>query len=196
MKLLENKIVTQIPSVLKVDSLASFAEIKGSDPSGFRLLLDTMPKEEKERVALIRFDGEHNGGSFLLFQIWNHKPGFLDEEKKSMEHKVGTFAETGKQIEKWRVKKRSHVSRMTIFDTNTQQRITCVRQSMPFDTQETKGKLFVGYARHTGNFELLLDRMVGKAHPSDDYVDYILSYSTCKGGQYYFVPSLDELLSF
>jgi len=61
---------------------------------------------------------------------------------------------------------------------------------------EVRGKIFIGYAKHSGNFDLLLDRIVGKAHPSDPYIDYIMNYFTCKGGQYYFVPSINELLSF
>ena len=83
---------------------------------------------------------------------------------------------------------------MLIFDKNSQKQITCVRQSMPLG--ENEGKLFIGYARHAGNFDLLLDRMVGKISPSDNYVDYILDLSSCLGGQYYFVPSINQMSSF
>ena len=64
-----------------------------------------------------------------------------------------------------------------------------VRQSLPFGGLETNGLFFIAYVNNLQNVEQQLIRMIGNDGPQDG----ILQFSKAVSGNYWYVPSVEEL---
>lgn len=63
---------------------------------------------------------------------------------------------------------------------------------MPYGRLGDKaGLFFIGFADSTNNFDFFLNRMVGS---SDNKNDDVMRLSSCISGNYWFFPSVEELL--
>lgn len=155
----------------------------GRDLSGFiDGTMNTVGEMKRSFAALNR-----TGGSFLIHQRWEHNIDFLRKETtKEQERWVGRVKSDSEEHSKEKIDVSSHVTRMRDEKFN---RIPVVRQSMPFGSVTgKKGLLFIAYANDVSKFDKMLDRM------TDSTSDSIMKYSKCVSGNYYYFPSLEELV--
>ncbi|RTG84707.1 uncharacterized protein DC041_0010934 [Schistosoma bovis] len=113
---------------------------------------------------------------------------FVDDETK--EKWIGRTLKDS--LELIRKPNTSHVARMVGSDEfEASKKYKIVRQSQPFGTLSGgAGLLFIAYAADTKNFDFMLDRMTGD---SDDKInDYIMVFSQCVTGNYWYFPGLLE----
>ena len=90
------KFEEKIISHLKIERVLSYESSRSTnqvDILDYKLLMDKS-ESEKRNISLVRKDGENNGGSFLLFQVWKHKPNFINNPKK-YQKKIGYNHSTG-----------------------------------------------------------------------------------------------------
>jgi len=131
-----------------------------------------------------------NGGSFLLHQRWHHNLKFFNSLSVEEQEKiVGRTKVDSARLDQ--LPKSSHVARSR---DDQDKQIPIVRQSMPFGSLKGPlGLLFIAYSNSPSKFDLILDRMVGASGGKEN--DAIMSFSICMTSQYFYVPSVEELVS-
>lgn len=156
----------------------------GRDLSGFLDGTMNTTGEKKRGYAALN----QNGGSYLIHQRWEHNIDYLNSlPLKEQEDIIGRQKSDSTEQPKNEIGKSSHVVRMRDENFN---RIPIVRQSMPFGTVSgKKGLLFIAYSNDVAKFDKMLDRM------TDSQSDSVMRYSKCVSGNYYYVPSFNELKS-
>ncbi|KAM3134436.1 hypothetical protein pb186bvf_013402 [Paramecium bursaria] len=157
----------------------------GRDLSGF--LDGTMnPAIYNQRVQV---GVNQQNGSYLIHQVWQHKLPYINSlPVEQQEQMVGRRKPNSLELSP--PPKESHVARTR--DENNK-RLLIVRQSMPYGTNTGEhGLLFLAYAKDVNNFNIMLDRMTGKP---DGINDQIMQMSINTFGNYYYIPSIDELHS-
>jgi len=164
-----------------VDYKLGFKYQDGRDLSGFLDGTVNTVGELKRKFAAIN----KTGGSFLIHQRWEHNLDLfnkfsLKEQENIFGRKKDNSEEQSKMLET------AHVKRMRDDNFN---RIPIVRQSMPFFDQkfEKNGLLFIAYSNNVSKFDQMLDRMV------DSKSDAVMRYSKCVSGNYFYLPSINEL---
>eukprot|EP01080_Neovahlkampfia_damariscottae_P002951 gene2951-4961_t len=128
-----------------------------------------------------------NGGSFLIHQRWEHNLDYFHSlPLKEQENVFGRSKDWSAEQDQKKMKIQAHVARMRDEKFNP---IPIVRQSMPFgDVGKTKGLLFLGYSNKVSKFDQMLDQMTESKKS-----DLVMTYSKCVAGNYYYIPSKDEL---
>lgn len=194
------EVVEQFVESLPQDAIESIADQYGWQYKDGRDLSGFLDGTENPAGDEERFEAAVNpktGGSFVIHQIWEHNIPHLNKFSiKEQENLVGRRKEWSQEMSLQELPPTSHVARMRDEKFN---KIPIVRQSMPFGTiGEPRGLLFIAYANTTKKFDLLLDRMVGKGRSVNSNKEHgdndgIMKFSECKTGNYFYVPSLEEL---
>ncbi|CAI2731183.1 unnamed protein product [Schistosoma spindalis] len=120
----------------------------------------------------------------VVLRVCFHIFCFVDETKEKW---IGRTMKGS--LELIRKPNTSHVARMVGSDDfKAKKKYKIVRQSQPYGTLSGgAGLLFIAYAADTENFDFMLDRMTGY---SDDKInDYIMIFSECVTGNYWYFPS-------
>ncbi|CAD8139381.1 unnamed protein product [Paramecium pentaurelia] len=179
------KVVRSLPkgSYRVVSERYGYKYQDGRDMSGF--LDGTMNpslKQQRQKVAV-----NERGGSYMIHQIWHHKLDWLDKvTEEDQEKMVGRKKSNSFELRPLPID--SHVTRTRSEDNK---RLLIVRQSQPFGTVTgDHGLLFIAYAKDLNNFNTMLDRMTGKG---DGINDQIMKMSINSYGNYFYVPSVQEL---
>jgi putative iron-dependent peroxidase len=81
----------------------------------------------------------------------------------------------------------SHITRTDIKENGVE--LKTVRQSMPWGGIREHGLFFLSYANQIHKFDKQLQRMIGNEGPHDQ----LLKYSKPVTGNFWYIPSLDEL---
>ncbi|CAH8593458.1 unnamed protein product [Schistosoma curassoni] len=172
----------------KFEDIYGWTYRDGRDLSGFVDGTEN-PKflDERSEVAI----NKQTGGSYALVQKWVHNMSSLQETAdETKEQWIGrTINDSHEMIKKPNT---SHVARMVGSDKfEASKKYKIVRQSQPFGSLSGgAGLLFIAYAADTKNFDFMLDRMTGD---SDDKInDYIMIFSQCVAGNYWYFPGLLE----
>ncbi|KAH8858852.1 deferrochelatase/peroxidase YfeX [Schistosoma japonicum] len=89
----------------------------------------------------------------------------------------------------------SHVARMVGSEEyHKEPKYKILRQSLPYGTLSDKSGLqFMAYSSDLINLEFMLNRMTD-SHSDDKKNDYIMIFSKCSTGNYWYFPSYNELI--
>jgi len=173
-------------AIESVEDNYGFQYRDGRDLSGFLDGTENTNGDEERSEAGIN----KNGGSFLIHQKWEHNlPKLNKETTETQESWVGRKKDWSAELPKDKMDPNAHVARMR--DENFK-RIPVVRQSMPYGNYNNNGLLFIAYSSDVKKFDTMLDRMTGV----DGKNDFIMKYSKCLTGNYWYFPSVEELNSF
>ncbi|CAH8530036.1 unnamed protein product [Schistosoma turkestanicum] len=148
------------------------------------------PKPVNERIEVAI--NKQTGGSYAVVQKWVHNMSLLQNtEHQTLEKWVGRTVKDS--IELSNKTDKSHVARMVGSEKfGAEKKYQIVRQSQPYGTLSgDAGLLFIAYAANIKNFEFMLNRMTGDG--DDKKADYIMLFSRCVTGNYYYFPTLCEL---
>ncbi|CAH8530065.1 unnamed protein product [Schistosoma turkestanicum] len=148
------------------------------------------PKPVSERIEVAI--NKQTGGSYAVVQKWVHNMSLLQNtEHQTLEKWVGRTVKDS--IELSNKTDKSHVARMVGSEKfGAEKKYQIVRQSQPYGTLSgDAGLLFIAYAANIKNFEFMLNRMTGDG--DDKKADYIMLFSRCVTGNYYYFPTLCEL---
>ena len=136
------------------------------------------------------------GGSFVITQRWVHKFDALKNLPDDIQEQcVGRTKPDSVQLDPQ--PESSHVFRMVGYHKTgprAGEKIQIFRQSMPYGRLSAEaGLFFIAYARDPFHFDFMLDRMVGRC--ADGLDDDIMMMSRCVTGNFWYVPSQQELAS-
>jgi putative iron-dependent peroxidase len=187
--LLSQEFVSLLPKkhIKHIDEVDGWVFLNSQDLSGFEDGAANPKGSAKKLAAVVdeRTDKNHLGGSYAIGQKWIHDLDQLNKMPlKTQEAMVGRT-----KSENMKIRDRpetSHVSRMTVEGED----MKIHRQSMPFGNILEHGLFFIGYSNSIYKFKRMLQRMDGS---EDKRKDAIISYSKPVAGNFWYMPSLDEL---
>lgn len=180
----------QPEEITSFDDRYGFVYKNGRDLSGF---IDGTANlaGDAERIH----DGlNERGGSFAITQRWIHKFNDIRNLPVDVQEKcVGRTKEDSQELDPR--PESSHVARMVGYHKSgprAGEKIQIFRQSMPYGRLGGEaGLFFIAYTRDPYHFDFMLDRMVG--HTADQLDDDIMMLSRCVTGNFWYIPSKDEL---
>lgn len=151
------------------------------------------PKDDARLpVACIQSDDEHQNGSIVFTQKWQHKlEQFLSLPIGQQEKIIGRTKVENIELEGDDMPANSHVSRTDVKLDGEAMKI--YRRSAPYGDATDKGLMFLCFACHQQRIQIQLERMVGCT--DDGISDHLMKYSTAVSGSYFYAPSQDQLTS-
>lgn len=177
-------------SVQFEEEIHGFRWIEDRDLTGF---IDGSENPEAgaklESIALIA-DGEDKGGSYVLTQRYEHH---LDKwHKLSTDKQEQVIGRTkADSVELDDVPAHSHVGRVDLKENG--KGLKMMRQSLPYGTASgVHGLYFIGYSAWLYHIEKQLQSMFGEL---DGKTDRLLGFTKPVTGNYYFAPSVEQLLA-
>ncbi|TNN08752.1 putative deferrochelatase/peroxidase YfeX [Schistosoma japonicum] len=178
-------------SVDKFEDIYGFKFRGGRDLSGFEDGTKN-PKSIRRRIEVAI--NKRTGGSYALAQRWVHNMSLLEETNDRIKEEwIGrTLKESYELANKRDV---SHVARMVGSEEyHKEPKYKILRQSLPYGTLSDKSGLqFMAYSSDLINLEFMLNRMTD-SHSDDKKNDYIMIFSKCSTGNYWYFPSYNELI--
>lgn len=166
-----------------VDETDAYRYLDSRDFTGFEDGTENPEAEERTEVAIIP-EGEFAGGSYMMWQRFEHKlPAW---ERLSMAQQEKIIGRTKPDsIELDDVPARSHVGRVDLKENG--KGLKMVRHSLPYgQVNAAHGLLFAAYCNRLYNFKKLLDNMYGHL---DGKHDHLLDFTDAATGAYFFAPS-------
>lgn len=160
------------------------------------------PKTLGEKMEVLSSPDLVPGACFALTQKWLHKNLEWFETKLSIKEQEDIIGRTKKEsieIEDSKKSSNAHIARVVIADANDPEKeLEIVRQSMTYGNVKKNGLFFLGFTSDLNIINRMLYRMVGKDNiKSEDshFIDHILLFSEAISGQYWYIPSIKELIT-
>ncbi|MDY3124336.1 MAG: Dyp-type peroxidase [[Actinobacillus] rossii] len=166
-----------------------FRWVEDRDLTGFIDGTENPKAQARAEVGLIA-NGEDADGSYVFTQRWEHDlPKWEKLSVEKQENVIGRTKTDSVELEE--VPETSHVGRTDVKENGKGLKI--LRQSLPYGTASgTHGLFFIAYCATLHNIEQQLLSMFGEL---DGKTDRLLGFTKPVTGAYYFVPSLEKLLS-
>jgi putative iron-dependent peroxidase len=160
------------------------------------------PKTLEEKKEVLSSPELVPGACFALTQKWLHKNLEWFETRLSVKEQEDIIGRTKKEsieIEDSKKSSNAHIARVVITDPNNPEKeLEIVRQSMTYGNVKKNGLFFIGFTSDLNIINRMLYRMVGKDNiKSEDshFIDHILLFSEAISGQYWYIPSIKELIT-
>ena len=176
------------PIATVLDETKGFRYFEGRAIIGFIDGTEAPAEFEAADYALVgEEDPEYINGSYSFAQKWLHDMDFWGKMKTEEQEKaVGRHKFDDLELEDDEKFHNAHNVAAKIEVDGEEQKI--VRMNVPFSDPATgkTGTNFIGYSRYWSVTKAMLQQMV-------DMSDFLLTFSTIKSGQLFFIPSRDTL---
>lgn len=183
------KLISEVAQwVTIVDETDAFRYLDQRDFTGFEDGTENPKELERQEVAVIA-EGEFAGGSYMLWQRYEHKlPAWERLSIAQQEKVIGRTKPDSIELDD--VPARSHVGRVDLKEDG--KGLKMVRHSLPYgQVGAAHGLLFAAYCNRLYNFKQLLASMYGHL---DNQQDILLRFTDAVTGGYFFAPS-EEMLA-
>jgi putative iron-dependent peroxidase len=173
-------------SAALVEETVGWTYHRDLDLTGFIDGTENPALSEAPHWVVVPPDEPGAGGSVLLLQKWVHDAAAwtrLPVERQ--EHVIGRTKPDSVELDDR--PESSHVAR-----TDQEEFGQIFRRNTPYGSVREHGTVFVGFSASQQPLAAMLDSMAGRGGVRDD----LTRYTTALTGSYYFVPSVDDLISF
>lgn len=160
------------------------------DLTGFEDGTENPKLDVAPEIAIVP-SGPGEGGSVLLFQVWQHLGGKWDDlPQVKQEGIIGRTKPDSIEFDDARMPSDSHVSRTKVRVDGEERKI--FRRNVPYGIVSDHGTLFIGFSAEQWRMHRMLEQMAGIGGPRDALTYYTVPLT----GAYYFVPSVQALRRF
>lgn len=168
--------------------LRCFTAVDDRDTTGFIDGTENPGLDEALQVALYP-----DGGSAVLVQKWVHNlSAFEALPVPAQEAVFGRTKDASVQLPDDQMPPTSHVARNTIEDSHGNE-LHIYRRNTMFASLAETGTMYIACANDPSRTDLMLARMFGAT--GDGLHDALTLFSTAVSGSYYWVPSMDSLMT-
>jgi putative iron-dependent peroxidase len=173
------------------DERAGFIYRDGRDMTGFVDGSANPPTRTAPQVAMVPAGAAGEGGSHVLAMRWVHTlDPFARLPVADQEAVIGRTKQESIELSNTAKPATAHIARVEIHDAGGSE-LPIYRRSVPYGSVTEYGLYFVAFSGERSRFDVMLERMFGRA--DDGLRDRLTDFSRAVSGGYYFAPSLNAL---
>ena len=176
------------PEVTLAQDEPCFVYLDSRDLTGFIDGTENPQVDEAPEVAIVPPGQPGEGGSHVITMKWVHD--LISFHALSPEDQEAVIGRTKPDSQERNDKPATaHISRVVVEDDHGEE-LEIYRRSVPYGRVRELGLYFVAFSADPTRFEIMLNRMFGKA---DGIHDRLTDFTKPVSGAFYFAPSLESL---